>query len=222
VLWTGCGGGSNNGTSLGNARLRIVDASPDAPNMNILIDGSAAVTQAAFRSASGYQSVAAGTHQITAVVAGANPATTLVTSEISLNSGTDNTLLVIGRNDNGSLRVVTVPDNNSSPITGQAKLRVIDAATSANINVDVYVSAPGADLTTLFPTFNLTYGSATDYTALAAGAAEIRMTPSGVKTPVLLDTGTLNLAAGQIRTIVTVDSTAAGPPASALVLADKN
>jgi hypothetical protein len=83
--------------------------------------------------------------------------------------------------------------------------------------VDIYVTAPSADLAATSPTLaNIPFKAASNYLNVPAGSYRVRITPTGSKT-VAIDTGTLNLAAGAIRTGVAVGdpgvNTAAGGPA---------
>ena len=49
----------------------------------------------------------------------------------------------------------------------------------------------------------------------------MRVTPTGTKI-VALDTGTLSLAAGQVRTAIAVDAPGGGGPVGVILLADRN
>ena len=56
VFMVGCGGGSSSTTQ----QLRIVMASPDAPPVDILIDGSQVATALAYTNSTGYLAVKSG------------------------------------------------------------------------------------------------------------------------------------------------------------------
>jgi hypothetical protein len=88
--------------------------------------------------------------------------------------------------------------------------------------VDIYVTAPGADLQVATPTLtNVPFGAASDYLEIPAGDYQLRVTPAGSKT-VVIDSGMQNLAAGQLRTVIAVDGTGGGAPFGLLLLADLN
>jgi hypothetical protein len=109
----------------------------------------------------------------------------------------------------------------------QAKVRVVHAAAVvAAKSVDVYVTAPAADLAaaTTTPTYTaLLYKGFKEYVALPVGSYRIRITPAGAKTPVLIDTGAggIGLAAGKLYTTVAVNPVG-GDAATGIVLLNDN
>jgi hypothetical protein len=88
--------------------------------------------------------------------------------------------------------------------------------------VDIYVTAPGADLETTIPLLaNVEFGDVADYIEAPAGDYQVRVTPAGTKT-VVIDSGTLALSIGQVRTAIAVDAAGGGAPFDLLVLEDLN
>ena len=51
--------------------------------------------------------------------------------------------------------------------------------------------------------------------------SQVRVTPTGTKT-VVIDSGTLTLASGQVRTAIAVDAAGGGAPFGLLLLEDLN
>jgi hypothetical protein len=88
--------------------------------------------------------------------------------------------------------------------------------------VDIYVTAPGADLTTATPVLTgVAFGDVADYLEVPAGEYQVRITPAGTKT-VAIDSGALTLESGQVRTAIAVDAPGGGAPFDLIVLADSN
>jgi hypothetical protein len=116
---------------------------------------------------------------------------------------------------------IVVEDDRSAPSSGNVKVRAVHGAPSAPA-VDIYVTAPGADLAAATPVLTgVSFGAASDYLSVPAGDYQVRITPAGSKT-VVIDSGSLTLAAGQVRTAIAVDSPGGGAPFDLLVLADVN
>jgi hypothetical protein len=84
----------------------------------------------------------------------------------------------------------------------------------------VYVTAPGADLVGTAPTFTVGFSTASSYATLPAGSYQLRVTPASSQ-EVLIDTGALELADGDIRTVVALETAAGGPPYSTAILDDR-
>lgn len=211
VLFTsGCGDD-------GQSRLRVVHASPDAPNVDVYVDGSAALTNIAYKSASDYIPLAAKTHNIEVRPTGTQ--TAVITAAPALVDKTDYTALAVGQV--ASIELLLLTDDNRAPGSGQIKLRVVHGSPSAG-NVDVYITAPGADISAAQP--NLTdvpFKAASAYLEVPAGTYQVRVTPTGTKT-VAIDSGSLTLQSGQVRTAVALDATGGGAPFTAIVLNDLN
>lgn len=210
VITMGCG-------SDDNARVRVVHASPDAPNVDVAVDGKTVLTNVPYATASDYLTVKSGTRKIEVRATG----TTQDVINASPKFAGKQDYTVLAEDFLASIAPGVLTDNNSSPDSGKVRVRVVHASPSAG-PVDVYVVAPGGDISTIAPTIsNLAFKAKTDYLSVPAGSYEVLVTPTGTKT-VAIDTGTINLAAGQVRTAVALDAPGGGVPLSAILLADLN
>jgi len=218
IVWTGllCVALSGCGDDH-RSRLRAVHASPDAPNVDVLIDGKKVLTNVAYATSSAYLNVSSGSRRIQVNATGAT--TSVIDATVTLNNKQDYTLLAVDKL--ASIAPLLLTDNNTAPASGQIKVRIVHASPSAG-PVDVYVTAPGADITTATPTLtNVPFKAASDYLNVAAGSYQIRVTPTGTKV-VAIDSGSVTLQAGQIRTVVALDAQGGGTPLQAIILADLN
>ena len=200
-----------------NARVRVLHASPDAPAVDVLVDGSAVLSNVTFKQASGYLDVPAGARNLKVRASGTSSIVIDVTP--TLVAGTDYTVIASGLL--AAIQPLLLTDDNTAPAAGNVKVRLAHGAPSAPL-VDIYVTAPGASLAGATP--NLTdvpFGIASGYLEVPAGSYQVRICPANTTT-VAIDSGTLVLAAGQIRTAVAVDNTGGGAPFGAVLLADKN
>jgi hypothetical protein len=68
---------------------------------------------------------------------------------------------------------------------------------------------------------DVVFGDVADYLEAPAGTYQVRVTSTGTKT-VVIDSGPLTLATGQVRTAIAVDAPGGGEPFGLLVLDDAN
>lgn len=197
------------------ARLRVVHASPDAPNVDVLVDNTVVLTNVPYRATSNYLTVPSGTRNIKVNATGTS--TTVIDANVPLTANSDTTVLATGRL--AGIQPLVLTDDNSAPTSGNIKVRLVHAAPGAS-NVDIYVTAPGADLADEVPTLtNVPFRAASGYLGVPAGTYQVRITPTGTKT-VAIDSGALSLSAGQIRTGVAVGDPGVGQDLGAIILAD--
>jgi len=196
----GCGGGGS------HTQLRIMQASPGTPNVDVEVDGKTVASDIAYSSTTGYLTVDSGSRHVQIFQTGTTTGA-LIDQTINLGSGTSSTYLI--SNFSSALDFTGFTDDNTAPDTGNFKLRVINASPTLG-PVDVYVVTPGTNISTVSPTFtNLQFNTASIYLNQVAAAEEIFFTSPGTKF-VRIDTSTLNFAAGQIRTLVALDDTSGG------------
>jgi len=199
------------------AQLRVVHASPDAPNVDVLVDDAAALTNVPFKAASEYLSVPSGARNLKVRAAGTS--TVVIDQNATVVEGRAYTVLATGRV--ASIAPLVLEDDLTNPASGNIRLRLVHASPTAG-NVDIYVTSTTADLAMTTPTLsNVTFRAASSYLEVPAGTYRVRITPSGTKT-VAIDVNNLVLTAGQIRTAVAVDAPGGGAPLGAILLADEN
>ncbi len=209
IFTAGCG-------DSGHAQLRVVHASPDAPNVDVLVEGKTVLTNVAYETASNYLTVGAGSRKIEVRATGTSQ--DVISATVSLSRNKYYTVLAADKLANITPLVLT--DDNTPPASGQIKLRLVHASPTAG-PVDIYVEAPGAGVTGSPTLTNVPFKAASSYLAVPAGSYEAYVTPTGTKT-VALDSGSLSLSAGQIRTAVALDAPGGGTPLTAIVLKDLN
>jgi hypothetical protein len=217
ALTAACSDDDDNTGPEGGARVRVVHASPDAPDVDVLVDDAEVLGDVPYLTASDYLDTPAGDQNLEVNAAGT--ATTLIDTDVSLVDGTDYTVIASGLVE--AIEPIVLQDDNSAPAAGTARVRAIHGAPGAPA-VDIYVTAPGADLETTIPLLaNVEFGDVADYIEAPAGDYQVRVTPAGTKT-VVIDSGTLALSIGQVRTAIAVDAAGGGAPFDLLVLEDLN
>ena len=217
ALTAACSDDDNNTGPDGQARVRVVHASPDAPAVDVLVDDATALSTVSYLTASDYLELADGAHNLKVNAAGTTA--TVIDADVDLTDGTDYTVIASGLV--ASIQPIVLQDDNSTPPAGTVRVRAIHGAPSAPA-VDVYVTAPGADLEAASPALsNVAFGDVSDYLEVPAGDYQVRVTPAGTKT-VVIDSGALTLTSGQVRTAIAVDAGGGGAPFDFLVLQDLN
>ena len=149
----------------------------------------------------------------------AGTTTTVIDADVTLTDGADYTVIASGLVD--AIEPIVLEDDNSAPAAGNVKVRAIHGAPSAPA-VDIYVTAPDADLATEIPALgDVEFGDVADYVEAPAGDYQVRVTLAGTKT-VVIDSGALTLSSGQVRTAIAVDAPGGGAPFDLLLLQDLN
>ena len=222
VLLSGaCGSGEGPNDA---ALLRLMHARTGAPAVNLLANGETVVDGIAFSEASEFAEVAGGTTNLEIRPAGGGAALSTRTTE--LEPGSRYTLLFSHSGADSELRLVadtatglplepppTEPgDTGAIPGESKVKLRMIHNASDAP-PIDVYLTNYGAALggPSIEP---FTYGVGLDpafpgYFERDPGTWQVRFTADGTE-EVLADTGPIQMAAGQVRSVILFSSDSAG------------
>ena len=199
------------------AELRVVHASPDAPNVDVLVDNTVALTNVAYKGVSTYLQVPSGSRNLKVRATGTT--TVVIDATPALDEGTAHTVIATG--PVASIAPLLLTDDLTSPAAGNVRVRLVHASPAAG-NVDIYVTGTTDDLTTATPTLaNVAFRDVSDYLEVPAGTYRVRITPAGSKT-VAIDVNNVTLTAGQVRTAIAVDAPGGGAPLGAILLADKN
>jgi hypothetical protein len=177
-------------------RVRVMHSSPDAPAVDIFVDGQKAVTALAFPANTGYVALPAGPHNVK-VFASPSDGTGSPVLEADLNvaAGKDYTVLAVGRLSDSSLALLPLEDNNAAPAAGNAHVRLIHASPDAPA-VDVVVAG-----TTTKVFSNVAFKGVGTYTPVPAGSYNLEVqTTSGQ----VVKTVSADLAARTVYTVVAV------------------
>lgn len=196
---------------VGDARalLRAKHASPDAPAVDVLVNGIKALSDVPFPVASDYLPVLGGTVNLKVNVAGT--ATTVLNADVPLAARKAYSVFAVDLV--GNLAPLVVEDDLAAPATGKAKLRAIHLSPDAP-KVDVWVN--GAKVLSDVP-----FKAASPYLEVPAGATNVQIAVAGTSTVVLSAMPTLK--AGEIYTAAAVGTLQAVPskPLSLNLLKDK-
>ena len=181
------------------AGIRVAHASPDAPNVDVYVDGSRVIEELAFRDVTDYLEVPAGDYDVQVTAAG-DPDAVVVDRTLALDDE-DYTAAAVGElaSDDTEFGVEVFEDRNGRVFDGNARVRVVHASPDAPA-VDVTAN-DGA--VTLFD--GVAFGESGGYVEVPADEYEVEVRPDTESNdgPVVFET-TLPLTAGSIYTVFAV------------------
>jgi len=170
-------------------------------------------------SSTNYLSVKAGSRHIQ--MQDPNTSQNVIDDTITLASGTSTTFLAT--NDVGSIAPLVLTDDNSAPVSGSFKLRVVNVSPhqkNSNADADVYIQPAGTDINTVSSTItSLAYPAASSYVSNTAESYEVVFTPAGLK-GILAGGSSIAFTAGQVQTALVLND--ASGVYSTVQLADIN
>jgi hypothetical protein len=205
----GCGSNDDND----EARLRVFHASPDAPNVDVLVNGGSVLEDVPYTAASEFLPLTAGKSRITVTVAGTN--TAVIDEQLDLGHNTD--YLVVAAGKVAEIAPIVVTADRSAPPEGSARVRVLHTAASAPA-VDVYVTAPGAGIRSAEPVLsNVPFRAISNYLTVPAGSYDVSVTVAGTKN-IAIEALNLAISDGLVATVAALDSTGGGAPFALKVL----
>lgn len=203
-------------------RLRALHASPDAPPVNIRVNGAAALTDVDFGQGSGFLNAVEEINvQVEAIVPGGN--LVVIDEDLALDYSTDYTVIALDEVA-GPVRPLVIANPADQRLTpGNFFTQLVHAAASAP-SVDVYLTAFGADLSASAPVTGagtpLNFEQYTPRIEVPAGDYQIRITPAGDSATVVYDSGELSLPEGADLLIAAIDNVGLGNSAVQLVVLD--
>jgi hypothetical protein len=154
--------------------------------------------------------------------------TSVTVATIALNVADTSSLTVYATGGAGGAPVThfITTDANPTPTSSQVEVRIVNLSPAAGA-LDVFVTAPNADLSTATPVAaGLAPPGASPYAVLAPGTYQVRAVPAGTaaaarSTSVVLTMNDVALAGGTGRTILIADRAAGGAPIAGFVLTDR-
>jgi len=202
--------------------LRALHASPDAPLVNIWVNGVTALTNVDYAQGSGFLPVVEENNvQVEAIVPGGN--LIVIDEDIDLDYNTETTVIAVD-DVAGPVRALAITNDSDSPITqGYFRAQVVHAAQAAP-PVDVFVTAFDADLTASDPINGagtaIAFEQFSGQLEVPAGDYQIRITLDDQPLVEVYDSGEISLAAGADLMIVAVDNVGPGDSAVQLIVLD--
>jgi hypothetical protein len=185
------------------ARVRVVHASPDAPAVDVWVDGSVAFSNAPFKGITDYAALAPATYNVQVTPTGATEPV-VIDADLALAANTDYTVVAVGLL--ADIEPLVLVDNNSAPAAGKAHVRFVHASPDAPA-VDIAVANGGPVLFS-----NVAFKGVGDYLPVDAGTYDLEVRVAGTET-VALEVPGVALADGTVYTIFAMGLAGGGEPA---------
>jgi hypothetical protein len=157
----------------GQAQVRVAHLAPDAPNVDVYVNGDPVLTDVAYTTVSDYLSLPAGTQQVTVYATG-DTTSPVIEAPVELAAGGAYTVAAVGLVADDSLTAQVYEDDLRSPASGNAKVRVVHASPDAG-PVDV-VPRGGDPLVA-----GLAFSDASPYAEVPAGSYALDVNAAGTK-----------------------------------------
>lgn len=194
------------------AELRVVHASADAPPVDVVVNDDFAnplvpgLVYPNFAPAAGFVSVPADDYDITVTDSATQSVFPIDVDGLTLDAGTTYDILAI--NSLAMLEPLILTDDYRRVATA-AKIRIVHASTVADgltpVGVDIYVTAPGTDITTVEPTLeDVPFRENTGFLELAGGNYEVTVTAANDTAPAI-PTTPITIVDGGIYTAIARD-----------------
>ena len=151
--------------------VRVGHCSPDAPNVDVRVDGAVVFEDVAFESVTDYAELSAGSHEVTVAPHGDDDA--VLEATLELDAGTRYSALATGMVGDDDLQATVFTDDPGTVADGQTHVRAIHCSPDAPA-VDIRVADGGPMLCE-----DVSFREASEYTPVDAGSYDIEIVPSG-------------------------------------------
>lgn len=151
-------------------QLRVAHLSPDAPAVDVLVEGDVALENVEFGTVSDYLAVPAGHLNVT--IQTSENETVVFDGNVSVEADTNYTVAAVGEVSEETFRPEVYVDDFEMPSDENASVRLIHASPDAPA-VDVTVEESGAVLYD-----NVSFANASDYVTVPAGDYTLEVRPA--------------------------------------------
>jgi hypothetical protein len=196
-----------------NASVRVLHASPDAPAVDVYVDGVKVGDPLAgleFGDISDYVSLPAGTYDLKVCAAADATICPIVANDVAIAAGTKYTIAATNNLATIEAQIVT---DEPDPVAASTQVRVVHFSADTPA-VDVLTQDGSATVVDA-----LAYPNATGYLTLEPGSYDLKVCADADNTVCPLDPGALDLAAGTAYSVFAIGSLTADPSTLGAVVA---
>ena len=191
-------------------RARAVHASPDAPAVDVWVDGTLAFENAPFTGITPYAELTQGMHNFQVVPTGATEPV-VIGADLDLQNNTDYTIIAL--NELAAIEPLILVDNNALPAEGKAHVRFVHASPDAPA-VDIALADGGP---VLFG--GVSFKGVGDYLPVDAGTYDLEARLAGTDTVALSLPG-ITLKEGTVYTVYAMGFAGGEPALTAAISVD--
>ncbi len=201
------------------SQLRVIDASPDAPGLDMYENNSVIAYNLGFGTVTSYISTDPGNFTVAANIAGSK--TALASAKGTFTASSQYTVLI--GNAAANLQELILKDQAQAAPSGQISLRLIDQATRIGA-IDIYLVPSGQKFTAVTPLItNLAFPTNTGYLNVPTGTYTLVIVPAGTiptSSTVATYTGAqVTYSGGSVTTIVLIDQQLVTTPGLQIITA---
>lgn len=178
-----CGGGSSS-QNHGMAQIRVLQASVDIGNVDVVVNGKQIATNLGWGAefplpTTTYTTIQAGNLRFEEFPT-ATTSTPSLSTQYSISPNTYYTILPMGEKSTGSLASIIFPDDHVPPPPGGFRVRLVNAASTVG-TMDIYLTSSRNDPVPASPTFPaFGYKSVSSYMSFTGTTMNICANPAGV------------------------------------------
>jgi len=199
------GAGGTGGAAAEKAQVRVLHLSPDAPGVDVFVNGGKdpAVENLAFTKGTAYLAVPAGAYTFDVAATGSSAADAVLTIEaLSLAAGASYTAVAL--DELSSITALPLVDDYSNLASGKIRIRAVHAAAAVG-QVDIWNVTDPASPTALYQ--NVDFGAAGQALDVPAGAYKLGIDVNDDKKPDLTFS-IPSLPAGTVANVFAVNDAA--------------
>jgi hypothetical protein len=189
--------------AMDNAMVRVLHGSPDAPSVDVFVDGTKvdALSGIEFGDLTAYVKVPAGTYEIKVCATADNSVCPIGPVDLKFEAGSRYT---VAASDLLANIKANVFKDNGAPVDGKAKVKVVHLSADTPA-VDVLTQDKSATVVS-----DLAYPDATKYLALAPGSYDLIVCAAADTSVCPLDPGALDLQDGKVYSVFAIGSLEGG------------
>lgn len=199
--FTGSGSGSD-------ARVRLINVADDKPSLDLYASDTVVQSGVALNAAGTYGTVAAGSVSLNVRAPGST--TQLSATTTTLANGDHRA--VVASTSGTTFTSTLLSEDEGNPDRGNAKLRVVNLATTEAPSLDLFIAASCTGLASTVPATLAGIGGVSSYVQVTPPSTATRLcvTKAGDRTDVRLDLGSVSLSDQRIVTLILVRGMATG------------